>query len=172
MAGEGHGGREGEGWVRGRRWDGRRGSYAAHLQSTRRRSLVGEIAPGIPSFAIPAIPGLAAVRMVRNSSRNSNFAIPGTQGVPNGGALSYSQRMQELFLPFTCLNAAPVGALPLAAPPRRVRAALACDTGASSSSHAHAMHAACRSPACSLAQVHALLKMIGLRARLVCEASR
>ena len=27
----------GEGWVRGRRWDGRRGSYAAHLQSTRRR---------------------------------------------------------------------------------------------------------------------------------------
>ena len=37
MAGEGHGRREGEGWVRGRRWDGRRGSYAAHLQSTRRR---------------------------------------------------------------------------------------------------------------------------------------
>jgi hypothetical protein len=46
--GEGHGGREvegwgrdgggmGEGWVRGRRWDGRRGSYVAHLQLTRRR---------------------------------------------------------------------------------------------------------------------------------------
>ena len=27
----------GEGWVRGRRWDGRGGSYAAHLDSTRRR---------------------------------------------------------------------------------------------------------------------------------------
>jgi hypothetical protein len=47
-------------------------------------TLVGEIAPGIVRLAIPAIPGLAAVRMVRNSSRNSNFAIPGTQGVPNG----------------------------------------------------------------------------------------
>ena len=31
------GGGMGEGWVRGRRWDGRRGSYAAHLESTRRR---------------------------------------------------------------------------------------------------------------------------------------
>jgi hypothetical protein len=31
------GGGMGEGWVRGRRWDGRRGSYVAHLQLTRRR---------------------------------------------------------------------------------------------------------------------------------------
>ena len=47
-------------------------------------ALVGEIAPGIVRFAIPAIPGLAAVKMVRNSSRNSKFAIPGTWGAPNG----------------------------------------------------------------------------------------
>ena len=33
----------GEGWVRGRRWDGRRGSYAAHLQST--TELRGSLAP-------------------------------------------------------------------------------------------------------------------------------
>ena len=43
-----------------------------------RTTLVGEIAPEIPLLAIPAIPGLVAVRMVRNSSRNSKFAIPGT----------------------------------------------------------------------------------------------
>jgi hypothetical protein len=43
-------------------------------------ALVGEIAPEIPLLAIPAIPGLPAASLVRNSSRNSKFAIPGTLG--------------------------------------------------------------------------------------------
>jgi len=58
--------------------------WEAACEASKAAALVGEIAPGIVRFAIPAIPGLAAVKMVRNSSRNSKFAIPGTWGAPNG----------------------------------------------------------------------------------------
>jgi hypothetical protein len=78
--------------VMGGLWNSRRSAVArGQTRLCYTGTLVGEIAPGIVRLTIPAIPGLAAVKMVRNSSRNSKFAIPGTWGSSEWGALSYSQ---------------------------------------------------------------------------------
>ena len=54
------------------------GGAAVDLQSGAWFALVIGIALEIPTSVIPAIPGLPAASLVRNSSGNSSFAIPGT----------------------------------------------------------------------------------------------
>ena len=83
-------------------------------------TLVTGIAPGIVRLAISAIPGLPAARMVRNSSRNNRFAIPGGLGA-RWRRCRAIPGSRELFQPFACLNLQG-RSLPLAPPGRLARA--------------------------------------------------
>ena len=135
-----------------------------------RRALVREIAPEIPSFAIPAIPGPLAASLLRNSSRNSKLLFLGLRDPPNGHSELFPGS-QELFQPSTCLNFKVHSALWRAGCLPQTRARRPCLRYRRFILPARAHHVACRSPACSLAQGHDFLKMIGLARALVCEAS-